>query len=268
MPRRAAVLGRPVAHSLSPALWRAAFAADGLDWTYDAIECDEGQLPAVLADCAADPEWAGVSLTMPLKLAAARLLPAADGLGAVNTVVFRDGEMTGHNTDVDGIRAAVATVCAGRPGQVVVLGAGGTARAALSACRQLSPSAVDVVARRPDVVAAELAALGGDPPLRLLPWSRAHAAIAAADLVVATTPAGATDELAFASWPAGAALVDVVYAPWPTRLADAAAAAGAPVAGGLEVLVGQAATAYRLVTGLDAPVAAMRAAGEAALAAR
>src|SRR6266581_9750496 len=108
---RAAVLGSPVAHSISPVLHRAAYQALGLaGWTYHAIECDEARLPGLLGGCG--PEWAGLSLTMPLKRAVLPLLDATEPLaaevGAANTVVFRGGRRHGHNTDVPGMIAALA----------------------------------------------------------------------------------------------------------------------------------------------------------------
>src|SRR5579859_6111990 len=106
---RAAVLGSPIAHSLSPVLHRAAYRELGLaGWSYEAIECDEAGLPALLDGCG--PEWAGLSLTMPLKRAVLPLLGTADTVsrevGAANTVVFAGGARQGHNTDVPGMIAA------------------------------------------------------------------------------------------------------------------------------------------------------------------
>src|SRR5438128_2367522 len=104
---RAAVLGSPIGHSLSPVLHRAAYAALGLDWTYDAFEVTPEELPAYLDGL--DLTWGGLSLTMPLKQAVLPLLhhraPLVEGTGSANTVVLRDGERFGHNTDVEGISA-------------------------------------------------------------------------------------------------------------------------------------------------------------------
>src|SRR5579859_5897576 len=99
---KAAVLGKPVGHSLSPALHGAAYGALGLaDWSYQAIECDEAGLPGLLDSCG--PGWAGLSLTMPLKRAVLPLLsrtdPIAELTGAANTVVFAGGSRHGYNTD-------------------------------------------------------------------------------------------------------------------------------------------------------------------------
>ncbi|MFL6136892.1 MAG: shikimate dehydrogenase [Frankiaceae bacterium] len=272
---RAAVLGSPIAHSLSPVLHRAAYAELGLDWAYDVIECDVAALPAALGALATapPPAYAGASLTMPLKLAAWRLVdvraPSAEVVGAVNAVLFEDGRLVGHNTDVAGLVAAIGeTGRAGAPDRAAVLGGGGAARAAVAALARLGAAEVTVVVRAP-ARAASLAEMGERLGIRVevASWAGAAAAIGGAPLVVAATPPGAADGLAAAGWPPGTALVDVCYAPWPTALAAAAAAAGAPVVGGLAMLVGQAAEAVELMTGRPAPVAAMRAAGEAALAA-
>src|SRR5260370_11943006 len=120
---KAAVLGSPIAHSLSPVLHRAAYQALGLDgWSYQAIDCDEAGLPALLASCGAD--WAGLSLTMPLKRTVLPMLDGVDPLtrdaGAANTVVFAGGHRYGYNTDVPGMittlsEAGVAGPAAPRP---------------------------------------------------------------------------------------------------------------------------------------------------------
>jgi len=123
--RRAAVLGSPVAHSLSPALHRAAYRGLHLaGWSYDAIECDEQGLPALLDSLG--PEWAGLSLTMPLKRAVLPLLddvePLVAEVGAANTVVFTDGQRRGFNTDVGGIVTALRQAGVTTGGNVLVLG--------------------------------------------------------------------------------------------------------------------------------------------------
>ena len=273
MTRRAAVLGSPIAHSLSPVLHRAAYAELGLDWTYDLVECDEAGLAAFVAGCVADPDWAGLSLTMPLKSRALELADelasSADLVGVANTLVINDGRTTAHNTDVEGVVRALRELgVSAAPAAAVVLGGGGTARAALAALAAVGCTSATVAARRAEAL----------PPLRELgerlglavissAWPADLADLAGADLVLSTTPAGATDGLAD-GWRADLPLLDVVYAPWPTRLAAAAEGAGAAVVGGLAMLVGQAAEQVELMTGQPAPLAAMRAAGDAALAAR
>ncbi len=149
--RKAAVLGSPIAHSLSPALHRAAYARLGLDgWSYQAIECDEPGLPGRLAGCG--PQWAGLSLTMPLKRAVLPLLDRADPVtaatGCANTVVFSGGARLGFNTDVAGLVTALAETGldrapAWRPGpgrrRHRLLGAGRAGRARPAAGRGRRP---------------------------------------------------------------------------------------------------------------------------------
>ena len=125
-PRRAAVLGSPIEHSLSPVLHTAAYAALGLAaWTYTAIECDEAGLPALLAS--RDRQWAGLSLTMPLKRAVLPLLDTAEPLvadvGCANTVIFAAGARQGHNTDVPGMVNALTAAGVSGSGPVLLLGA-------------------------------------------------------------------------------------------------------------------------------------------------
>jgi shikimate dehydrogenase len=262
------VLGSPIGHSLSPVIWRSALDALGLDWSYDAIECDEAGLAALLSELRSDPAWICLSLTMPLKRA---VLPLLDELctpvGAVNTVLLDGGRAVGHNTDVDGLRSALrSTRVPLDDAWVGVLGAGGTARAAVAALAGTGVGQVEVAARTP---ADDLALLGEEVgvPVRVSGWDRAWELLHAADLVISTTPVGATDELA-ADWWRPAALVEVLYHPWPTPLAASAQRAGATVVGGLDVLVAQAAAAIHLVTGRLPDVAAMRTAADTALAAR
>lgn len=263
MVTRAAVLGRPIAHSLSPVLHRAAYAALGLtDWRYDPVECAEADLAEFLGRLGS--EWVGLSLTMPLKRTVLTLADEVSALarevGAANTLLLRRGCRRADNTDVAGISAALREAGVTGPAQVVLLGAGGTAQAALAALRELGVPRPTVLVRDP-ARAADLGAagqrLGVRPAIR--GWADAPAA-ADADLVISTVPAGAADALAALPWGPGTTLLDVVYAPWPTPLAAAAAAAGCRVVSGLAMLLHQAAAQVRLMTGQEPPVAAMRAA--------
>lgn len=270
MPKRsrAAVLGRPIGHSLSPVLHRAAYQALGLDWSYGAIDCGADELADALTRLSVD--HVGVSLTMPLKLAAVALMTtldqAASQLGAVNTVLFEPKGWSGYNTDVAGVRAALAEVGFDGSSPTVLLGAGGSARAALGA---LAGRVDEVrVAVRDPLRAAPLVVLGASLGLAVATVRLDRSALAGAALVISTLPPPGNSAAAarFADWPAGASLVDVVYEGWPTPLAQLAARFGGSVVGGLATLVGQAAEAVRLMTGMEPPFAAMRAAGEAALA--
>jgi shikimate dehydrogenase len=275
LPRRgAAVLGSPIAHSLSPALHQAAYDALGLtDWTYSAVECDEVALPATLRRLDAEG-LAGVALTMPLKRAVLSLLGRSDRLvadvGAANTVLFggQAGEWWGANTDVPGMVSALRRGGVEAPrSKVCVLGGGATATSALAAMRQLGVAASVVVARRPNATSDLVAAAGRlGVAVDVLPWDDADGVLRASDLVVSTTPAGATDRLASVVTPrAGAVLFDVVYSPWPTALAAAWERGNGAVVSGLELLVEQAALQVTLMTGQEPPVDLMRAAGLAAL---
>lgn len=261
--RRAAVLGLPIAHSLSPVLHHAAYAALGLrDWHYGRFAVDEAGLPGFVAGLG--PEWAGLSLTMPLKRVALEVAdavdPAAAAIGAANTLVRRDGGWHAANTDVDGIVATLREAGIDRVRRGVVLGAGGTAQAALAALARLGEVAPTVVVRdaaRAGALRATAERLGviprvvgGFPDVVLPP----------ADVVVATMPAGAADALAGTAWPCPTVVLDVIYAPWPTALAAGAAVAGCRVASGLDVLLHQAVAQVALMTGRPGPVATMRAA--------
>jgi shikimate dehydrogenase len=278
--RRAAVLGRPIEHSLSPVLHRAAYQALGLDWEYDAVDCGVEELPATLDRLAAD--HAGLSLTMPLKTAALALLdeigPQAETVGAVNTVLYGGSRNSarrsrrGENTDVAGVLAALDELGASESladgAAVVVLGGGGAARAVLAALSERGVRSVSMLLR--DVAkGAPLVALGERLGVAVAvdDWLTSAAAVTAADLVISTTPALAEESLPLMEWSPDAALFDLAYAPWPTSVARLALSAGAEVVGGLSMLVAQAAEQVRLMTGCEPPVDAMRAAGEAALSA-
>jgi shikimate dehydrogenase len=261
---RAAVLGMPVRHSLSPVLHNAAYAALGLHgWEYEAHECVEVGLAGFVAGLA--PDWAGLSLTMPLKRVALdvadRVAPAAAAIGAANTLVRRGGLWEAHNTDVAGIVAALGPFAGAR---AVVLGAGGTAQAALAALTELGVEDVTVLVRsaaRAGELRTAAERLGARPVVR----EGLHG-LEGADVVVSTLPAGASD--AVAGVRAGATVLDVVYAPWPTPFASAAEAAGARVVSGLEMLLHQAVAQVELMTGRPGPVGAMRVALDDAVAAR
>ncbi|MFG1806981.1 shikimate dehydrogenase [Streptomyces sp. NPDC049040] len=269
--RRAAVLGSPIAHSLSPVLHRAAYAAMGLDgWRYDRFEVDESALPGFLDGL--DPaEWAGLSLTMPLKRAVIPLLDTvsdtAASVEAVNTVVFgADGRRSGENTDIPGMLAALRERGITSVPSAAVLGAGATASSALAALARICTGEVTAYVRGP-ARAAEMREWGArlGVTVRTADWADAAKALAE-PLVVATTPAGAADHLADAVPDRPGALFDVLYHPWPTALAAAWSERGAPVVGGLDLLVHQAVLQVELYTGhRPVPPAAMRAAGEAAL---
>ncbi len=261
--RKAAVLGSPVSHSRSPQLHLAAYRALGLDdWTYDRIECTAEELPSLVG--AFGPEWVGLSVTMPGKFAALRFADERTGraelVGSANTLVRVANGWRADNTDIDGVAGALGRDRSVR--RAVVLGSGGTAPAAVVALAELGAETITVVARNP-AKAARLIALGPalgvtidyldliDPDL--------DAAVARADVLVSTIPADAAAPYArtFARVPV---LLDAIYNPWPTPLAQAVAAAGGEVISGLQMLLNQAFSQVEQFTGRPAPREQMAAA--------
>jgi len=263
---RAAVLGSPVAHSLSPVLHRAAYAELGIEGQYDAHDVDAAALPGFLAGLG--PEWVGLSLTMPLKAAVIPLLddvtPQAAALRSVNTVVLRDGLRRGSNTDVPGMVEALRAAGLTGADRVTILGGGATGRSALAAAAALGAGRADVAVREVVGSGPDLLRVGSAVGIevRPRPWHDAPALLEA-PLVISTVPASAAAPLDRAV--GGGLLFDVLYEPWPTPLAAAWRASGGQVVGGLELLVAQAVLQVAAMTGRPGPAAAMRAAGLQAL---
>jgi len=258
---RAAVLGSPVSHSLSPALHRSAYASLGLDWTYTAVECDEAGLQPYLESL--DPSWAGLSLTRPLKRTALALVDEVSDVamdtGGVNTIVFRDGGTYGDNTTVYGMVSALRAAGVVSPRRPVVLGGGPTACSALAALRDLGAREIAVVVReksRGAQVCAAATRIG--VLLHFYVYEELADALDGADLVFSTLRAGGADRAAPAVANSGAAVFDVVCSNWPTQLAKAVSFTGGSVVPGLSMLLHQAVRQVQLMTGLtEAPVAAM-----------
>jgi shikimate dehydrogenase len=260
-PRKAAVLGSPVAHSRSPQLHLAAYRALGLhNWTYQRIECDAEQLPGVVGGFG--PEWVGVSVTMPGKFAALRFADEhterADQVGSANTLLRTPRGWRADNTDIDGVSGALASI--GRAsGRALVCGSGGTAPAAVVGLTELGVSGITVVARNPEK-AARLVDLGTriGVATRFCDLGSGELAdeVAAAEVLVSTIPADVASRYAgtFAAVPV---LLDAIYDPWPTPLAAAVAAAGGRVISGLQMLLHQAFAQVEQFTGLPAPREAM-----------
>lgn len=267
--RRAAVLGHPVGHSLSPALHRAAYAALGLDgWAYDAFDVTEEQLPAFVAGL--DVTWAGLSLTMPLKQTIIPLLdhvePLAQVVGAVNTVLLQGSgsarTLVGANTDVYGLVTALGEgLGAGEKiTSAAVLGAGATAASTLAALAQLGCTAPVVHVRslaRAGGLMRAAHRMGVEPVFRSL--DGAGADLARAEAVVSTLPPRAADPLAaaLAGTSVSGVLLDAAYDPRPTALSVAWAQAGGVAVPGERMLLHQAVEQVRLMTGHPGPVDAM-----------
>ncbi|HYJ68567.1 MAG TPA: shikimate dehydrogenase [Nocardioidaceae bacterium] len=267
--RRCGVLGSPIAHSLSPVMHRAAYAALGLDWRYDAYEVDEAALTGFVAGL--DASWRGLSLTMPLKRV---VLPLLDDVsetvretGAANTVLLDEGRLSGDNTDVPGIVAALAERGVSRVTSAVIVGAGATAESTVAALRRIGLVSVRLLVRDPGRAEhlRERAAAAGVAVV-VAPLDDAWITDDA-DLAVSTVPAAALAEHADAL--AGAdAVFDAIYDPWPTPLTEAARAGGRAVVTGVDLLAHQAVRQVSLMTGRDVPVDVLRDPAQAALGSR
>jgi shikimate dehydrogenase len=263
--RKAAVLGSPVSHSRSPALHRAAYGALGLvDWTYQAIECDDAALPGLVDGFG--PEWIGLSVTMPGKRAA---LARADlrtdravAVNAANTLVrLPDGQWRADCTDIDGVAGAIIGQgwSAPRTGRALVLGAGATASAAVVGLATLGITEVTLMVRdRARAAGTATVAERFGLAVKIIGWDSVLPGVGGVDLVVSTVPAGVGDDCAQAAAVAPFVL-DVVYHPWPTPMARAVRAVGGRLATGLDMLLHQAFGQVEQFTGRPAPREAMAA---------
>ncbi len=272
--RLVGLIGWPVAHSRSPAIHNAAFAALGLDWCYVPLPVPPGLAGAAVAGLAA-LGLAGANVTVPHKQA---VLPYLIGrsdevgvLGAANTLVVRDeaGQpaVYGHNTDHAGFVRALADAGIDAAGcRAVVLGAGGAARAVVYGLLQAGAAAVSVLNRSPERAEALVAELGGGhDSLTAGPLEAGFLGRQAdqADLLINATTIGMEPAAGASPWPdelplpRRMAVFDLVYQPRRTRLLAQAEAAGALAVGGLGMLVHQAALAFELWTGERAPLEAM-----------
>lgn len=259
--QHAGVVGSPIDHSLSPVIHCAAYRELGLDWTYEAIEQTEDSFPHFLSGL--DHAWRGLSVTMPLKEVA---LAAADSrselaqrVGAANTLIHGVDGWFAENTDVVGIVSALSAAGVSSCRQVTIMGGGATARSAFAAVMEMGARDVTVCVRRPDAGRAFADwAHHWDASVAVASMEPSEEA-AAADVVIATVPFDAASP--WAGVAGTGALLDVSYHPWPTVLS---AAWRGPVANGRDLLLWQAVEQVRLMTGMAAPVAAMRAALDAA----
>ena len=278
--RVVAILGHPVAHSLSPPMQNAAFAAAGLDYVYVACNVEHANIQSAVHGLRA-LHFAGANVTIPHKQAVIPHLDeisgAAQRIGAVNTIVHHDGRLFGDNTDAAGFRRSVEEDLGldVHGARCVVLGAGGVARAALVALADAGAATLTVVNRTPEHATAlheELAAALASCACTVAPLADAAAvgaALGKADLVVNCTSVGMEGDAAPVD-PAlvrdGAAVYDTIYTR-ETRLVRGARARGLRAATGAGMLVHQGAVAFERWTGVPAPVDVMRHALDAALAA-
>lgn len=259
-PRKAAVLGSPIAHSRSPQLHLAAYRALGLDdWTYERIECTADQLPALVGGFG--PEWVGVSVTMPGKFAALAFAEQrtarAELVGSANTLVRVPNGWRADNTDIDGVTGALGPVS----GHAMVLGAGGTAPAVIAGLAEMGAQRITVVARNAQRAApmVELARRSGvEAGWYAIDGAELADRVVDVDVMVNTVPADAVAPYvpSLARIPL---LLDAIYDPWPTPLAAAVESAGGRVISGLQMLLNQAFAQVEQFTGQPAPKEAMRA---------
>ncbi|MGD0993136.1 MAG: shikimate dehydrogenase [Gemmatimonadales bacterium] len=273
--RLLAVLGDPIAQSLSPAMHNAAIGALGLDAVFVALRASPAELETVIQGLLA--AGGAACVTVPHKQAAAELLDEPSELvrrtGACNTIWRQDGAVVGDNTDVAGVSAEARRLMAGKPvRRALLLGTGGSARAAAVAIADAWAGADVAVSSRDGARGAEFASWAQSAGVRCSVWGGGGAANGErADLVVNATPLGlrAGDpsplEAEALRRVAPAAVLDLVYARGGTTLVREARAAGAAAADGRGVLVAQGAAAFRLFLGVEAPVEIMRAAVEDAL---
>jgi shikimate dehydrogenase len=232
----------------------AAFHALGLEWTYELLDVPQEGLAAAVARLR-DPDVAGANVTIPHKLAVMERLDRLDAdalrARAVNTIVNEEGKLVGSNTDIAGVRAAIAELgLRPRGAGVVILGAGGSARAAAVA---LDGAHITFVSRHPeDADLPGTVIAWGDPSLPRL--------VRSANLLVNATPLGRRDEMPIrpAALPRAGAVLDLVYVTGGTPLVRKARSLGLRTADGWQVLLAQGARSFEAWTGQAAPLDAMR----------
>lgn len=281
--KRAGVIGYPLGHSISPAVFQAAFDAAGIEAAYEAWPTEPEQLEGRIASLRGD-DFLGANVTIPHKEAVVPLLDGLEGaaavIGAVNTIVHRDGQLTGYNTDVAGFARALREDAGfdAKGKRAVIIGGGGAARAVALALVEANASIVLLIGRTPKRLDGIVAALrkieGAGTTITWAHWGDGVflEQVPHSDLIVNCTPVGTRKSetegqspIDAQFLPAGGLVFDLVYNPQETPLLKAAKERGAKTAGGLGMLVYQAAESFRLWTAKDAPVDKMLEAGKKAL---
>jgi shikimate dehydrogenase len=267
----AGIIGQPVAHSLSPVMHNAAFAALGLDWVYVPFPVARERLPQAVAGLAA-LGVAGFNVTIPHKVAILPLLdrisPEAELIGAVNTVGLEDGRLTGFNTDGIGLLAALSREFGFAPlgKEILVLGAGGAARSAVASLACAGAARISIANRSSEPAGALVAGLGARLPAtelaaHSLERLREAAFLGSFDLIVNTTNVGMAGDafpgLSLSGLKPGLSVYDMVYAPPATPLLIEARACGVAAANGIGMLVAQGEAAFAIWTGMAAPAGCM-----------
>jgi shikimate dehydrogenase len=280
--RRFAVVGDPVSHSRSPAMHAAAYRALGLSFSYDAVRATQSELPRVV-DALRRGSYDGLNLTVPHKERVLELVDDLDAsaraIGASNTLVrTANGRVVAHNTDAPALAEELTRLAGPRvswaSGRGLVLGSGGTARAAIAAFKKLGVREIVVRARAfEDQVRRERFVAAAPAAIVAQPWLASAATEDATIAVVQATSAGMTGAdpgeavakvVEWGALPNHAVAIDVVYAPRDTPFLRAARARGLMSDDGLGMLARQGALAFELWLGMPAPLDAMRAALESA----
>ncbi|KQW43060.1 shikimate dehydrogenase [Nocardioides sp. Root1257] len=266
---RCAVLGDPIAHSLSPVLHRAGYAATGLDWEYDAVRVPEVEFTDFVRGL--DGGWRGLSLTMPLKRKALGLAGSVTARAALaaaaNTLLLEDGVVVlADNTDLPGAAAAVRERYDGPVRTATVLGGGATAASTGLAMVDLGATSVRLLVRSPDRATEAADAIAAHPSGPSVEVGSLADSAVAGDVVVSTIPAAAQDEGLVARCAEVPVVFEVIYDPWPTPIA--ASAGDRVLVSGLDLLAHQAVLQFELFTGVPGPLDVMRSAGAAELAER
>ena len=273
MSDRYAIIGFPISQSLSPLLHSTAFRAVGLDATYEPIAVEPKELDRFVASTLRT-SFDGWNVTLPHKQRMAELVDVLDesarAVGAVNTVVRRDGRLTGYNTDVDGVIQTLQPHVQGRNNlHTVLIGAGGGARAVVAGLHRIGGCAsLNILVRTPTKGASLLSSTGGLVPARTnilsIASPEAFEALSNADVIVQSTPLGMHPKVddspvpGFDAFRPGQIVFDLIYRPRTTRFLSTAKAAGATVLDGLTMFLYQGASAFQLWTGRAMPLDAVR----------
>ncbi|MCL3819102.1 shikimate dehydrogenase family protein [Aeromicrobium wangtongii] len=264
-----AVIGSPIAHSLSPAMHRAAYAELGLDWSYEAVEVAEGELASFVGALGDDVR--GLSVTAPLKREAAAVgnqrSEEVETLGVANTLIVEDGVLAAYNTDVPGAASAIAELGIKPPRTARILGGGATATSMTLTLARLGVETLEFVVRDTSRAAEAVAVArsrGVEVVVRLLD----EPLMTRVDLLVSTLPSEVVGSRSHELVDSSRAVFDVVYDPWPTALGHAAAESDVPLLSGIDLLAHQAVLQVELMTGSGVSPQLLREAALAQLSAR
>ena len=244
-----AVLGSPISHTLSPALHKAAYAQLGLPHTFEAIDVTVERFKDFFESL--DDQWLGLSITMPLKEiafeVATKVSSVAKQTGAINTLVLKDG-VQADNTDVYGISKSLRNAGCTNPKTATIIGAGATTRSAIVALAGLGVEGILIIARNAQK-SATCIDLGNELGISIDATSNIQDKFFVTDVTINATPIGVADDFVSFLDSARGVLLDVVYNPWPTKLAAAWKAKSLTAVPGHQMLLNQAVRQIELFTG-------------------